>query len=255
VDVPHDSALAPRPEPHRWTVALSLLLHAGLLAAVVIGSVVDACGPRLPPPEKAIAARLVRLGTPRDPKMLPRKPVDPPAPPPTPREAPVAKPAPDPAPSPVAKVPTPSVAAAAPAAEKPDPTRKLDDIMKRFSTQNAAMAKAEKAIGQLDGDAEGDAEQAEEGERYLALVQKRIRDRYQLPSTISDTERIRLISVVTIHIDPAGKIFQSDLAQSSGNAMFDSAVQSAIQRAATVPPPPEHLRDMLRRGIDLKFRP
>lgn len=253
MEAPHESALARRPPPYRWTGLVSLALHVALVGGVVAASMVQACGPKLPPPTPAIAAKLVRLGKPRDPKLLPRKPTEPPPPPPAAREAPV--PVPDAAPSPAAKVAAPSPAAAAPAAEKPDPNRKLDDILKRFSRENSALARAEEAIGAMDGDPEGDAEQAAEGERYLALVQKRIQDRYQLPSTIPDTELLHLRTGVVVHIDASGKIFKHRVEEASSNPLFDSAVIAAIDRAATVPPPPEHLRDTLKRGIRINFRP
>jgi TonB family protein len=249
------NALGRRRQPYAWTGLLSLALHAGLVVALVVVSTVDACSPPIVRDDHAIAAKLVRLGKPRDPALLPRKQEEPPPPPPAPKSAPVPTPAPDPSPS-VAAKPAPSVpVAAAPPAAKPDPTRKLDDIMKRFSADNAAKAKQEEAIGALDGDREGDAERAEEGDRYLALVQKRIQDRYELPATIPDAERVGLVTVVVIHIDAAGKIYAAEVQDASSNPSFDAAVQAAIQRTATVPPPPEHMRARVKKGVGLRFRP
>lgn len=255
MDVPHETSLFRRRQPYGWTAMLSLALHVALVAGVVVASTVDACGPRLEVPEHVIAAKLVKLGTPRDPKLLPRKPQEPPPPPPAPREAPVPVAAPEPAAAPAVNVAAPSPTAAAPRSEKPDPTRKLDDIMKRFSSENAALAKAEEAIGALDGDPEGDAERAEEGERYYALVKKRIQDHFEVPSTIPDAERIHLRTSVVIHIDASGRILKPSVEKPSSNGQFDSAVLAGIQRAGSVPPPPDHMRDTVRKGIVLDFRP
>jgi TonB family protein len=251
-------SLSKRQQPYPWAVAISVALHLALFGGAVIAARY-ASGPRIDLGQKPIAAKLVRLGKPRDERLLPRKETAPP-PPPAPNEAPVPVP-PSPPPStnaaPSAVPAPPAPKAASPATGKaPDAKNKLDDVMKRFkSGLPPGPATASDPVGQPDGDPEGDAEEAAEGERYLALIQRRIKDRYQVPATIPETERLHLNAVVRIYIERNGGIARSELVRSSGNGVYDSAVQAGVGRASPLPPPPEHLVAMLRDGVDLNFRP
>jgi TonB family protein len=263
------SPLAGRKQPYRWAWLASLGLHGGLVVALVVVSVFGDSRPE-PPMQKPM---LVRLGKPRPKEWLPRKPTAPPVPPAA-KEAPVATPgekvapappSPTPAPpKPEAKpdaqkaAPTPASApatqAAAPRDAKQDPKAKLDDIMKRFQT-GAIAGPAEDLPGQLDGHAEGDSDRAE-GEAYYALLEKRVKDQYKLPATISERERMYLNATVRIFIEPNGRIARFEIVQGSGNGVFDGALESAVQRASPVPPPPQHLVRLLQReGVDLNFKP
>lgn len=254
--VEHGS-LARRRQPYPWAVLISVALHLGIFGAAVVVSHLSS-RPRIEL-QKPIAAKLVRLGKPRDERLLPRKETAPP-PPPAANVAPVpVPPSPAPSPSPAAvEVPgKPTPKAAAPAsAQKPDSKAKLDDIMKRFKAGLPPGPGSDSdPVGQPDGDPEGDAEEAAEGERYLALVQRRVKDNYQVPATIPEQERMYLNAVVRIFIQKNGQISRHELIRSSGNGVFDSAVQAGVARASPLPPPPEHLVDLLREGVDLNFRP
>lgn len=263
------SPFAGRKQPYGWAWIASIGIHAGLVAAMVVVSVIS--GSDAPAPMQK--PMLVRLGTPRPKEWLPRKPTAPPVPPAA-KEAPVptpgqqvapAPPAPTPtppkpetAPDAAKAVPTPAAApatqAAAPRDAKQDPKAKLDDIMKRFQT-GAIAGPAEDLPGQLDGHAEGDSDRAE-GEAYYALLEKRVKDQWKLPATISDRERMFLNATVRIYIESNGRIARSEIVTGSGNGVFDSALESAVQRASPVPPPPEHLVRLLQReGVDLNFKP
>lgn len=265
------SALARRREPYPWAWVASLSLHLLVVGGFLAASFLDGCGgPRKE--EKPIVAKLVRLGTPRDERLLPRLPTSPPVPPaskpsqdvvpgkelaqPPKQEAPTPVPETKPTPVPVPEA-TPLPKEAPPQAQAPKnapaaPNR-LDDIMKRFATAERR-GKAEELPGQLDGDPEGDAEEAAEGERYLALLQKRLRDHYVLPSTIPEAERIRLQALVRIHVQKNGTISDFRIEQSSGNAQYDGALESAVRKASPLPPPPEHLLRTYRDGFPVRFR-
>lgn len=264
------SALAGRKQPYGWAWLVSLGLHAGIVLALVAVSVLGES--KEPAPTQK--PMLVRLGKPRPSEWLPRKPTAPPVPPAA-KTAPVAAPGeksaplppqpearptpPKPEPKPEAKpAPTPAAApatqAAAPRDAKQDSKAKLDDIMKRFQA-GAIAGPAEEFPGQLDGHAEGDSDRAE-GEAYYALLEKRVKDQYKLPATISERERMYLNATVRIFIEANGRISRSQIVQGSGNATFDSALEAAVQRASPVPPPPPHLVKLLaREGVDLNFRP
>lgn len=249
-----------RRQPYPWALVLSVALHLGLFGVAVAVTQLSS-RPKIEL-QKPIAAKLVRLGKPRDERLLPRKETSPPLPP-APREAPVPvpptpAPSPDPAPAPAAAPAKPAAPAAAPAAapKKPDTTAKLDDIMRRFKAGLPAGPGSDSdPVGQPDGDPEGDAAEAAEGERYLALVQRRVQDNYQVPATIPEQERLYLNAMVRIFIQKNGQISRHQLVRSSGNDVFDSAVQAGVARASPLPPPPEHLVDLLRNGVDLNFRP
>ncbi len=248
-----DSSLIRRPQPYGWAWVVGLGLHLLLALAVVIVALWPS-SPRIDLSQKPITAKLVRQGKPRDERFLPRKETAPPPPPSAAKPAPVPAP-PKPAPAAEAKAaPSPAPAPAA-APQKPDDRKqKLDDIMKRFKATAAAGA-AEDPVGALDGDPDGDAENAEEGERYLALVKKRIQDRYEVPATISDQERVSLRAVVRIYVQRNGAIARSEIVQPSQNPVFDQALEAAIGKVRTLPPPPEHLAaDLSREGIDVVFR-
>ena len=266
------SVLARRPAPFRWAWMLSVLVHALVFAGLFGASLSSGCGGRREP-EKPVVAKLVRLGTPREKHLLPRLPTAPPTPPasreapqvtpgkelstpqpPKPPEPPKPEPRSQPAEKapPASRSPSPPAQAAAPKGPKQEKSE-LDDIIQRFASADR-VGKAEPLPGLPDGDPLGDAEEAAEGERYLALVQKRLRDHYVLPSTIPEAERIRLSAIVRIHVDRTGRITRHVIEQSSGNPQFDAALESAVVKASPLPPPPEHLLRQFANGFSVRFR-
>lgn len=264
------SPLAGRRQPYGWAWIVSACLHGAVVLGLVGVSILG--GSDSPAP--AQKPMLVRLGAPRPKEWLPRKPTAPPVPtatktapvpapgaeraplPPKP-DAPPAPPKPEPkTASPKQAPPTTPAAtqAAAPREAKRDSKAKLDDIMARFQA-GAIAGPAEDLPGQLDGHAEGDSDRAE-GEAYYALLEKRVKDQYKLPATISERERMYLNATVRIYIEANGRISRFEIVQGSGNGVFDSALESAVQRASPVPPPPQHLVKLLARdGVDLNFKP
>lgn len=271
------SPLAKRKEPYRWAWTVSVVIHAVAFAGLVGTSLLDGCGGKARD-EKPVVAKLVRLGTPRDERLLPRLPTAPAVPParkdapevtpgkelqtPPPKPEPKPEPTPPPPETKPVPVPTPEPKpvpqappqqATAPKTAETAPKSNLDDIMKRFAAADRR-GKAEDLPGQLDGDPEGDAEQAAEGERYLALLQKRLRDNYVLPSTIPEAERVRLQALVRITIEKNGRISNFRIEKGSGNPQYDAALNSAVQKSSPLPPPPEHLLRTYREGFPVRFR-
>jgi colicin import membrane protein/protein TonB len=120
--------------------------------------------------------------------------------------------------------------------------------------------KREKALGEPvygdpNGDPMGDSSEAGDGDRYLALVQRTLRDTYILPATLSDRDRMRLKATVVLYIDPDGQVLRYAFEERSGNGAFDDALERAI-RAARLPPPPSDLRDRYRsEGLGVVYRP
>ncbi|MCL2315061.1 MAG: TonB C-terminal domain-containing protein, partial [Proteobacteria bacterium] len=109
--------------------------------------------------------------------------------------------------------------------------------------------------GQADGDPMGDSA-IQEGERYFGLLSVAVRRHYDVSSTIPENQRNTLKATALIRISPNGKLLEAKLTQSSGNPLFNTAVESALRKAAPFSPPPEHLKESLRKnGVQLVFTP
>jgi TonB family protein len=238
------SLLATPPQPLGRFLVPSVLVHAVLLG-LVLGYGALTARPLIDLNQKPIVAKLVRQGTPRDEKLLPRIEETPPPP---------KEQAPPPAPAPVA---APPPAAPAPAKTKA-PGQKTGDEQKKLLGAFDQMSKAKRPAevsGAKDGDALGDAAESE-GERYYGQLSAQVKRSYSVSETIPDQERVHLVAQVALFIDPSGQLARARLAKSSGNDLFDSAVLEAVKRAAPFAPPPVHLRNALQKyGIVLQFRP
>ncbi len=245
-----ESLLRPRKSPVLPFVAASVVAHVGLTVGFLLVSALLA-GPRVDLDAKPIKASLVRLGKKRDDKLLPRK--EEPAPPPPSK----AEPAPTPAAAPdtAVKVPTKDAKPEKPSkdakADAKDSKSKLFDALNKTSRA----ASAEELEGDPDGDANGDSAK-QEGERYYALLSNAVRRRYDVSDTISEAERKALRAEVAIKLGPAGELLDVGLSHASGNELFDGAVVAAVKKAAPFGPPPEHLREQLRKqGVVFAFTP
>jgi colicin import membrane protein/protein TonB len=214
--------------------------------------------PELVLEQTPIKARLVRLGEKKPEQLLPQKE----APPPPPEPAPATPPpvVADSPPPPTDKPPAPAAPTAAPApARAPSPRPSPRSPANGAGTSiNDLLARAEQRVkreqwGDPSGDAQGDSDEGTEGERYLALLTRAVKENYHLPATISDKERLSLVAVAIVWIEPDGTISQFKLVRPSGNAAFDSALERAV-RATRAPPPPENQRDVFRRtGAQVTF--
>lgn len=238
------SLLAAPPVPLGRFLVTSVLVHAVLLGLVLgYGALV----PRtlIDLDQKPIRAKLVRLGTPRDKKLLPRIEE---APPPPKEQAPPPAPAPIAAPPPVAPAPAKTKA----------PGQKTADEQQKLLGAFDRMSKAKRppeTSGALDGDTSGDASEAE-GDRYDAQLTAQVKRFYDVSETIPDQERIRLVAQVVLFIEPNGQLSRVQLTKSSGNELFDNAVLAAVKRAAPFAPPPAHQRNALQKyGKSIQFRP
>ncbi len=243
------SLLARRPEgPLLAFLFWSAVVHAVLLSLAVVYAKLHETPP-LDLDQKPIRATLVRQGTPRDEKLLPR--IEQPPPPPLEQKAPAPVAAPEPprtaAPSPVAAPAPPRTKQAG--EKKADPRQKLLGAFDRMGKPKSEV------IGAVDGDPGGDSAVAE-GEAYYARLRSQITRFYDVSETIPESERIRLTAQVALFISSNGQLDRARLAKSSGNDLFDTAVLGAVKRAAPFSPPPPHLRDPLQKyGVVLMFRP
>ena len=239
------SLLNAPPLPLRRFLVPSVLVHAALLG-LVLGYGALTARPMLDLDQKPIRATLVRLGTPREEKLLPRIEELPPPP---------KEQAPPPAPAPSA-LPAPPTAPAA--AKTKAPGQKTGDERQKLLGAFDQLSKSKRppeTSGAADGDLSGDAAEAE-GERYYGQLSVQVKRFYDVSETIPDQERVRLVAQVALFIDPSGQLARFRLVKPSGNDLFDSAVLAAVKRAAPFAPPPGHLRSALQKyGIVLQFRP
>ncbi|MCU0700295.1 MAG: TonB C-terminal domain-containing protein [Myxococcaceae bacterium] len=246
-----ESLLEPRPTPLVPFVALSIGVHvvAALVLSVASWLFAPAKVSLDPPP---IKASLVRLGKKRDEKLLPRK-EEPPPPPPAAEKA---------APAPTPAVPDKAVAIPTKDA-KPEPKKDTakdgakDAKKSLFDAFNktARASKAEELEGAEDGDKDGDSAR-QEGERYFGLISAMVKRNYDVSDTIPEAERRMLRATVKVKLGGTGELLDADLVKASGNDLFDGAVLGAVKKAAPFGPPPEHLRDGLKKdGVSLVFTP
>lgn len=229
--------LAGRRDPIGPVIGLSLVAHVALLGFAIFFRP----APIIDLGQKPIVAKLVKLGEKREEKLLPRMEATP-----APAPAPAAVPIPGAKPVPAAKTaPKPEAKPA-----KADPLAAALNKVRRDQIFHPATNE-----GDPTGDPGGDADHAEAGDRYLALVSKALHDVYHLPATISQKERLHLAATVVLFIEADGKISRFSFEKKSGNGAFDDALEGAIH-AARVPPPPADLRARFREaGLGVYFRP
>ncbi|RKG73601.1 TonB family protein [Corallococcus exercitus] len=249
------SLLVTRPTRLSRFVVFSVGGHVAVLAAALLYARFTSA-PKLDLDQKPINASLVRLGKPRDPKLLPRKEVAQPPP----KEV-VAKPTP----TPPADAPAPSPAAVAVPGVKPAPSpapqkgeANAEDRRKKLFgafDKSAKPTEPEELEGAEDGDPDGDSAVAE-GERYYGLLKSQVRRHYNVADTIPDAERLYLKAQVAMKLGRAGEVLDVSLAKASGNELFDAAVVAAVRKASPFSPPPDALRDALQKnGVVLVFSP
>ena len=138
--------------------------------------------------------------------------------------------------------------------DKPSPEKQRSKVFDAF---NKTAVKHEEKAGDPSGDAEGDSDTAEEGERYFGLILAKARRNYGITKTISPAELVRLKAVVILYIGPTGELVKDpELQTSSGNSQFDNDVLSSLKKAAPFGPPPAHLAKSLKTvGVAVECKP
>lgn len=75
-----------------------------------------------------------------------------------------------------------------------------------------------------------------------------------MADTIPESERLHLKAMVAVRLGRTGEVLDVSLTKASGNDLFDSAVVTAVRKAAPFSPPPDHLRNALQKsGVNLVF--
>jgi colicin import membrane protein len=248
--IPVTTAL--RRKDRLWpAVTFSAVGHAALIVWVLV---------RVPAPaidldQKPIVAKLVRLGPKKPPEYLPRKEAPPPPAPAQAAPTPVAAPAPAAPAAPIAAIAKVDPKPAPPKAQSPNPGKATgNSLASVLSKVRASAAKEEPQWGDPDGDPLGDSEEGSEGDKYLAVVYRELHTNYDVPSTISERDRMHLKATVVIYIEPDGRIGRWQFEAPSGNPAFDAALERTL-RKTRVPPPPDGAREAYRRnGLQVIFQ-
>jgi TonB family protein len=226
-------------------MALSLGLHLGLAAGWLFFPDLT---PRRPInlDDAIVKTKLVKLGKPRDDKLLPRIQASAPPPDASKKAPPTDAPTPD-NPQKTAEK-QPSAADILEQFKKDNAKKDVNDIIRdRLGEPDDQ--------GQLDGDRDGVALEGEIKDAYFARVTAAIQRSHQVSTTISPEELVRLRAVVEFKIGEDGTISDVTIRDSSGNDVYDNGVIAAAKRASPVPAPPPPVRDLAARGVAVNVCP
>lgn len=230
-------------------IGAHLLIPAFLLASqwllVLLGLAIPVAERERPkPPIEVVAAEFVKLGKPFDPKKLPNRKVPP-----------VVKRRPD------------GVVLSKDAKERPKEEEEkkekpkesqdslLDNLVDR--TKDFAEDVETEQEGDPDGIAEGTALEAKLGDIYLGKLTVFFQKGWTVPNVVQDVEKLTTIANVKIADD--GRVESVELANPSGDALFDQSVLDAItaliQANAAIPePPPEIASTYYGNTLPVRFR-
>ena len=231
----------------------SCVLHVGLLVGYAWWDARKAMVIELP--DQPIRASLVRLGKPRDQKLLPRLDT---APAPKPREKSVAVPTMDAKPAP-AGAPKDDGERLKKAMERIEAMREEAD---RDKAKEDALARIAERVGKADPEPEGQADGHKDGDSatagqvnaYLGSLHHAVKQHYVVPSVIQPGECLRLVATVMVRISLTGEVMEARVSKGSGSDFFDAAVVAAVKGASPLPAPPPNMRQMVTEGFGFKFR-
>jgi colicin import membrane protein len=251
--------------------ALALLVHVVAVVALTYGFSIQT--QRNEPVSAELWAAL-------PPPAAVAKPVPaPPEPPPKPELRPVPKPPPEPKEVPVKAPPKADIELkakeAAKAKQAEDERRRLEEAKKR---------EAEKVKAQAQAQAQADAKAQKEALAKQAEADRIRREQEELGRKAAEAAASAQAKLMASHIDkirakvrnfiveppgvppkataefdvvliPGGDVLSVKLRRSSGNALYDEAVERAIRRAEPLPIPPEPQLFPQFRTLLLQFRP
>jgi hypothetical protein len=233
-------------------VSLAIALHGIPIALIVLKAMYPNVNreeekPFVPRP--VVAATLLKLGKPLDPNKLPD------------RLVPKARTAPKQDLVASREDPVNKRDAGAPV-----PNTKDDDIKRLISKSDPFAEDAGKErpeIGDprgLDSGTEPDPNKVRAGDMYAAQLQEWFRQRWQIPSVISQGEANRLCVTMQINIDRMMRVWhvRESPVHKSANDLFDDSARTMLQKVmddhAALPTPPPEVAELYRgRTVNLKL--
>lgn len=225
-------------------IALAIALHAIPIAAIVI----KAANPSADEPEEAlvakpvVAASLLKLGKPLDPKKLPD------------RFAPQKS---------TTNVKDPVASQIDPLhrnldAGVPPPNADLSDLQRLQAQTNpfaedAGRERPEEGFANgSDAGMETDPNKVHAGDAYAALLSKFFHDRWTIPTVISQGDANKLCITVQFNLSPRMVIWHLNEVpiRKSGNDLFDDSAKEVMQKLlddrTPLPDPPQEIADQYR---------
>lgn len=238
-------------------IALAVALHALPLAALAVSAAFPAPPKAEEPPvaRPMVAATLLKLGKPVDPKKLPDRLV--------PQERTMAK-----RPDIVAsqEEPLKRLDAGVPPTPPPPNAREtdLDKLIAKSDpfAEDAGKARPEEghAAG-IDGGTETDPNKVKAGDQYGALLGAFFHERWQYPTVISQGEANKLCVVFRVRINQKMVIWyvQQSPSRGSGNELFDDSARTMLQKLlddhTPLPEPPAEVSELYRgRALELALQ-
>lgn len=262
------------PEPGKpYALALTFLVHAGLIAALFLGVQWKRSAPDVMEVELWAARPVVQTAPPPPepvappPEPEPPKPLPPPEPPPPPKaEAPKA---PDIALKDDKKKPEPKK----PEPPKPDPRKpeppkpepkkaeapKVPDFSRELMRESADLkprpsASAQQLANAAAAEAEGRATQRAASNKrgladYASKVRNKIRGNIILPPSLQGNPE----AIFEVNQLPTGEVLSVKLKRSSGNPTLDAAIERAIIKSSPLPLPTDP--SLFQRDLEIKYKP
>jgi colicin import membrane protein len=227
----------PRPALGR-AAALSALVHVALIGVLFLGVRFQSSAP------DTVTVELWEAQPPPPPPRIEEKP-----PPPAP------KPAPAPEPEPQVKKPDIVLQEKPKPKPKPKPEPKRDLAFEKQLREQAALEQKQLV----------DQQRERELRELIARQQAAARNKALLTWTDKIREKVRRNIVLTTDVPgnpeaifdvtllPTGEVLNMRKRQSSGNPMYDDAVERAINKSSPFPLPDD--RSLFQRQLELKFHP
>jgi colicin import membrane protein len=260
-------------------LAFTLLVHAGLIAALFLGVQWKRSQPDVVEVElwSSRPTAAVQASPPPPPPPVPEA-----RPEPKPEPKPVPKAEPKPAPTPVKpdiaikeekkkpepKKPEPKPEPPKPEPKKPEPEPKkpeprpeakpqppTPDFAKALASETAQLkSRPNTSSQQMANAAAAEAEQrAAAGKRgmadYAAKIRGKVRGNIVLPPSIQGNPE----AVFEVSQLPSGEVLDVRLKRSSGNPALDSAIERAIRKSSPLPKPDDPA--LFQRTLEIRYRP
>lgn len=200
-------------------VLLTLLVHAGLAAAIVLGRRADAHGTEAP--RELMTTELVQFGKPREKFWLPRI-AQPPRPKAPPSQIKVSE-----------NANAPAAPKEAPRPENADVSKDLKRALDR-ARKLAVAAEDEDPEGSLSGSRAGTATQASQGDACATAIRDAIRAHWNAPGGLL-SDMTNLETRVLVRIGSDGTVSGGQVLKSSGTPLFDDSCVDAVKATPRIP--------------------
>jgi len=224
--------------------ALALGLHAVLLAVLVFSLHFQ----KQPEPVVNMVDLWAALPTPQ--------PASIPPPPPAPVVKETQPPKPEPEVKPPPALPKPDIALKA-EKEKAEKEKKLqeqkkqEDLKRQQDLEQAQIQREKAEDAKAQAQAAAAAAQASMLQKYTGLIRDQVRKYIVMPPNMPPDIRANF----QITILPTGEVVDAHMLTSSGNALWDQAVERAIIRAQPLPMPPDPAVLAQLRSLKIGFTP